>query len=596
MTDKYLMIQGTSSSAGKSSLTAGFLRYFSNNGFICSPFKPQNMSLNSYVTDDGCEIARSQSMQAEAAGIKPTKYMNPILIKPSENNLMHLIINGKFFGNMTFQEYNSKKDEFIKVIKKNFEYLLSKNDVVIIEGAGSPAEINLYDADVANMGFAELYDIPVILVADIERGGAFASIYGTIMLLPDKWRKLVKGFIINKFRGDESILKPGIEIIEKKVGIQCLGVIPYIENLYIEPEDSLSLQYYDKIKKIISKNYNSPKNNTKINTNGFFKHNIRQDNYYKEGSLSHQKFEGNEFELYENENSKIKVGIIHLDSISNFNEFDPLFLDERFNISFIKESSDKETSFDDTSFALNSFDIIIIPGTKSTISDLKKIKKIGLFNCIKNYYRNSEGIIMGICGGFQMMGKIINDPMHIESQELNIDGFGFFDMETVMQKEKILFNQKYKINNKLDFFSDNLNEILLDGYEIHNGVSFFNTFNTNTIDTKEINNQTEELFSNFIGKGIISKDKILIGTYVHGLFENDIFRNIIASVLTKKKINNENYENKYNKNLIINKNSSKNKNNDFSYQKIKNYNFELLAEILETSVNMPLIKTILRLP
>ncbi|MHB1645297.1 MAG: cobyric acid synthase [bacterium] len=595
MTDKYLMIQGTSSSAGKSSLTAGFLRYFSNNGFICSPFKPQNMSLNSYVTDDGCEIARSQSMQAEAAGIKPTKYMNPILIKPSENNLMHLIINGKFFGNMTFQEYNSKKDEFIKVIKKNFEYLLSKNDVVIIEGAGSPAEINLYDADVANMGFAELYDIPVILVADIERGGAFASIYGTIMLLPDKWRKLVKGFIINKFRGDESILKPGIEIIEKKVGIQCLGVIPYIENLYIEPEDSLSLQYYDKIKKIISKNYNSPKNNTKINTNGFFKHNIRQDNYYKEGSLSHQKFEGNEFELYENENSKIKVGIIHLDSISNFNEFDPLFLDERFNISFIKESSDKETSFDDTSFALNSFDIIIIPGTKSTISDLKKIKKIGLFNCIKNYYRNSEGIIMGICGGFQMMGKIINDPMHIESQELNIDGFGFFDMETVMQKEKILFNQKYKINNKLDFFSDNLNEILLDGYEIHNGVSFFNTFNTNTIDTKEINNQTEELFSNFIGKGIISKDKILIGTYVHGLFENDIFRNIIASILTKKKINNENYENKYNKNLIINKNSSKNKNKDFSYQKIKNYNFELLAEILETSVNMPLIKTILRL-
>ncbi len=593
MTDKYLMIQGTSSSAGKSSLTAGFLRYFSNNGFICSPFKPQNMSLNSYVTDDGCEIARSQSMQAEAAGIKPTKFINPILIKPSKDNLMHLIVNGKFFGNMTFQEYNSKKDEFVKVIKKNFEYLLSKNDIIIIEGAGSPAEINLYDADIANMGFAEIYDIPVILAADIERGGVFASIYGTIMLLPDKWKKLVKGFIINKFRGDESILKPGIEIIEKKVGIPCLGVIPYIENLYVEPEDSLSLQYYDKIKKIISTNYNSPKNNIKINTNDFFKHNIRQDNYYKEGSLSYQKLEGNEFELYENKNSKIKVGIIHLDSISNFNEFDPLFLDERFNISFIKESSDKETSFEETSFALNSFDIIIIPGTKSTISDLKKIKKIGLFNCIKNYYRNSEGIIMGICGGFQMMGKIINDPMHIESQELNIDGLGFFDMETIMQKEKILFNQKYKINNKLDFFSDNLNEILLDGYEIHNGVSFFNTIDTN--DTKEINNQTEELFSNFVGKGIISKDKILIGTYVHGLFENDIFRNIIASVLTKKKINNENYENKYNKNLIINKNSSKNKNNDFSYQKIKNYNFELLAEILETSVNMPLIKTILRL-
>ncbi|MHB8292527.1 MAG: cobyric acid synthase, partial [bacterium] len=545
------MIQGTSSSAGKSSLTAGFLRYFSNNGFICSPFKPQNMSLNSYVTDDGCEIARSQSMQAEAAGIKPTKFMNPILIKPSKDNLMHLVVNGKFFGNMTFQEYNSKKDEFVKVIKKNFEYLLGKNDIIIIEGAGSPAEINLYDVDIANMGFAEIYDIPVILVADIERGGVFASIYGTIMLLPDKWKKLIKGFIINKFRGDESILKPGIEIIEKKVGIPCLGVIPYIENLYIEAEDSLSLQYYDKIKKIISKNYNSPKNNTKINTNGFFKHNICQDNYYKEGNLNLQKLE---------DNNKIKVGIIHLDSISNFNEFDPLFLDERFNISFIKESSNKETFFKATSLNLNSFDLIIIPGTKSTISDLKKIKKIGLFNCIKNYYHNSEGIIMGICGGFQMMGKIINDPMYIESQESNIECFGFFDMETVMQKEKILFNQKYKINNKSDFFPDDLNEILLDGYEIHNGVSFFNTINT-----KGINAQTEELFINSAGKGIISKDRVLIGTYVHGLFENDIFRNIIASVLIKKKIDNKNYGNKYNKNLIINQNSSKN--SDFSYQK-----------------------------
>ena len=234
MSAKYFMIQGTSSSAGKSSVTAGFLRYFANKGLNCSPFKPQNMSLNSYVTDDGFEIARSQSMQAEAAGIKPTKFMNPILIKPSENNLMHLIVNGKFFGNMTFQEYNSKKAQFIKVIKKSFEELLDKNDIVIIEGAGSPAEINLYDADVANMGFAELYDIPVILVADIERGGVFASIYGTIMLLPDKWKKLIKGFVINKFRGDESILKPGIEIIEKKIGILCLGVVPYIKNLYIE--------------------------------------------------------------------------------------------------------------------------------------------------------------------------------------------------------------------------------------------------------------------------------------------------------------------------------------------------------------------------
>ena len=346
MSAKYFMIQGTSSSAGKSSLTAGFLRYFASKGLNCSPFKPQNMSLNSYVTEDGFEIARSQSMQAEAAGIKPSKFMNPILIKPSKNNLLHLIVNGKFFGNMTFQEYNSKKAQFVKVIKKSFEYLLDKNDIVIIEGAGSPAEINLYDADVANMGFAELYDIPVILVADIERGGVFASIYGTVMLLPDKWKKLIKGFIINKFRGDESILKPGIDIIEKKIGILCLGVVPYIENLYIEAEDSLSLEYYDGIKKITS---NSNKN--KIAAHKFRK--------FKSGPAKNKK-------------SRFNIGIVYLDSISNFNEFDPLFLDGRFNVSFIKNISPAQVLTDITQ-NLNEFDIIIIPGTKSTISDLKKM-------------------------------------------------------------------------------------------------------------------------------------------------------------------------------------------------------------------------------
>ncbi len=557
------MIQGTSSSAGKSSITAGFLRYFANNGLNCSPFKPQNMSLNSYVTDDGFEIARSQSMQAEAAGIKPTRFMNPILIKPSENNLLHLIVNGKFFGNMTFQEYNSKKAQFVEVIKESFEYLLDKdkNDIVIIEGAGSPAEINLYDADVANMGFAELYNIPVILVADIERGGVFASIYGTIMLLPDKWRKLIKGFIINKFRGDISILKPGIEIIEKKIGILCLGVVPYIENLYIEAEDSLSLEYYDGIKKIVS-----DKNN-----------------------FTASEFRQVKSEARQNKNARFKIGIVYLDSISNFNEFDPLFLDDRFDVFFIKNVPAQDI---ERERYLNGFDIIIIPGTKSTIPDLKKIKKNELFNCIKNYHNSSDGIIIGICGGFQMMGKIINDPMRLESQELSIEGFSFFDMETVIKKEKILFNRKYKINNKLDFFTDKrYEEIVLDGYEIHNGVSSF-TFNAAA--AKETNIRTEEIFSDFSGKGIISisgdNDKILIGTYVHGLFENDIFRNIIVSALVKKTIKNKDCRNKRDNNLIINENDAQR--HDFYYKKIKNYNFELLAEVLEKNINITSVESI----
>ena len=318
---KFLMIQGTSSSAGKSVLTAGFLRYFSGRGTLCSPFKSQNMSLNSFVTEDGFEIAVSQAVQSEAAFKKPLRQMNPILIKPSSDNEMHLVVEGKHFGNMNFKQYNRRKDFFLKKAADSFEFLTGLNDLIIAEGAGSPAEINLFKYDIANMGFAEIYDIPVILTADIERGGVFASLYGTVKLLPPKWRRLIRGFIINKFRGDASILEPGIKQIENKLKIPCLGVIPHIKNLHIEAEDSLN---------------------------------------FKSAGVNDGRECGDKAA-----DGRINIGIVRLEHISNFNEFDPLFFDERLTVSF----------FDDVPLKIDEFDMIIIPGSKSTVADLTAVKK-----------------------------------------------------------------------------------------------------------------------------------------------------------------------------------------------------------------------------
>jgi len=562
-----IMIQGTSSSAGKSCITAGFLRYFSKKGYVCSPFKPQNMSLNSFVTEDGFEIARAQAMQAEAAYKSAQRQINPILIKPSENNLMHLIVNGKFFGNMDFKEYGLRKDEFIKAAKESFEDLLNCNDIVVVEGAGSPAEINLYNVDIANMGFASIYKIPVILVADIERGGVFASIFGTIKLLPPKWRKLVKGFIINKFRGDISILSSGIKLIEEKTKTPCLGVIPYIDNLYIEAEDSLSLPEYEKFNRdntLKIGRYNN--NNSYIDKIGINAEYCKYNNNIQLKTIP----------LYKNDN-KINIGIVALDHISNFSEFDPLFFDKRINSSFIKRPPKN----------FNDFDMIIIPGTKTTISDLNKIKSAGLFEFLRIYMHEYGGIVMGICGGFQMMGKLIRDPLFIESEIDYSNGLDFFDMETIISNEKTLLNVNYKLNSELKFRTEKYFEVIVNGYEIHNGKTIFSN---QTESYTQIDNLFEPLSlydfkNNFHEKGVISKDRKKIGTYVHGLFQNDVFKEIIIYILQSF--------NKSEKNCKI-----KPFNNDeqhFNYRGFKEYNYDLLAEFISRSVNLDYINDFLNL-
>ncbi|MDA8272771.1 MAG: cobyric acid synthase [Deltaproteobacteria bacterium] len=507
------MIQGTTSSAGKSALTTGFLRYFSTEGYNSSPFKSQNMSLNSFVTDDGFEIAASQAVQSEAAFKNPIRQINPILIKPSSDYNMHLIVEGKFHGNMDFNNYNKKKNYFIKKAKENFEFLARNNDLIILEGAGSPAEINLFKFDIANMGFAELYGIPVILVADIERGGVFASIFGTVKLLPLKWRKLIKGFVINKFRGNLEILNPGIKSIESMLKIPCLGVIPYIKNLHLEAEDSLNL---------INHSGNGGSNNSA-------------------------------------KSCKLRVGIVHLDHISNFNEFDPLFFDDRIDARFFKEAPDRP----------NEFDMIIIPGTKSTISDILSMKKTGFFDYIKDFEK--YGVIMGICGGFQMMGKRITDPFHIESKTAVADGFSFFNIETIIKNEKKVLNRKYLFNPK-----NGPHGWVVNGYEIHNGRTFFGEGYSGENIYTGLFEPAETLDSpSSAENGILSKDKKKIGTYIHGLFGNETFKDFVVDVIRENRGDSMGYNRKT---------------NSCSYDAVKNRNYDLLSENISKYINIDLVK------
>ncbi|MCL4322502.1 MAG: cobyric acid synthase [Deltaproteobacteria bacterium] len=543
---KCFMIQGTTSSAGKSALTAGFLRYFSTQGYNSSPFKSQNMSLNSFVTDDGFEIAVSQAVQSEAAFKNPIRQINPILIKPSSDYNMHLIVEGKFHGNMDFNNYNKKKNYFLKKAKESFEFLVRNNDLVILEGAGSPAEINLFKFDIANMGFAELYGIPVILVADIERGGVFASIFGTVKLLPLKWRKLIKGFIINKFRGDLKILDPGIKSIESMLKIPCLGVLPHIKNLRLEAEDSLNL----------------------INHSGDM------------GSNNSAK------------SRKLRIGIVHLDHISNFNEFDPLFFDDRFDARFFKEApAELNRTYDETPSVLRRqrpgsnqrtssarallFDMLIIPGTKSTISDILSMKKTGIFDYIKDFEKNG-GVIMGICGGFQMMGKRIKDPFHIESEIDATDGFGFFDIETIIKNEKKVLNRRYLLDSKSGSHGK-----VIRGYEIHNGRTFFaEGYSGENIYTGLFKPaETQDNLSS-AENGILSKDKKKIGTYIHGLFGNEIFKDFIVDIVEEQG------------GAVYNSNTEKGsrKLEADPYDMVKSRNYDLLSENIAKYIDIDMIK------
>lgn len=448
------MVVGTSSGAGKSITVTALCRVLTKDGYKVSPFKSQNMALNSFVTKSGLEMGRAQVVQAYACMIEPEAYMNPILLKPTTDRKIQIIVNGKSIGNMSGIEYGKFKTSLKPEIMKSYDYIRENYDISILEGAGSPVEINIKGEDIANMKMAEMADSPVILVADIDRGGVFASIYGTIMLMSEKERARVKGVIINKFRGDINILKSGLEEIEKLTGVPVIGVMPYT-NVDIEDEDSVT----ERFKRL-------------------------------------QKKKG------------INISIIKLKHISNFTDIDALRMVEDINIKYINSVDE-----------MGEEDIIIIPGTKNTIDDLKELKDNGIATEIIKASKNGK-VIIGICGGFQMLGEKIKDPYGIESEIKEIPGLGLLELETVMEKEKNTTQYEGKLSNCTGLL-EGLEGEEIKGYEIHQGVTFGNESKVNDEDRIVT----------------IIKGENIFATYLHGIFENEkITRNILNKVRAKKGI------------------------------------------------------------
>ncbi|WP_434282064.1 cobyric acid synthase [Clostridium botulinum] len=449
-----IMIQGTASSVGKSLIVAALCRIFKQDGYSVCPFKSQNMSLNSYITLDGKEMGRAQVLQAYAAGLEPEVYMNPILLKPTSDKKSQIIVNGKVYGNSTAMEYHNLKIKFKGMLKEQFKKLEEDFDIVVMEGAGSPAEINLRDRDIVNMGMAELVDAPVLLVGDIDKGGVFASLAGTMLLLKDGEKERVKGTIINKFRGDVEILKPGLDMLEDIVHISCLGVVPYTR-LQLEDED---------------------------------------------GAVEFNK------KAY----APIDIAVIKMPHISNFTDLDALKSEEDVSIRFITSKEEFKEP-----------DLLVIPGSKNTIEDLLYLRQCGLEESIKEYSR--DGKIIGICGGYQVLGSKIKDPYKVETDLGEIDGLNLLDMETTFEKEKVTTRVSAKLLNE-----ETKNTVY--GYEIHMGISKYGENIKPLFKIYDKNGEKVDYFD-----GAINEKGNVMGTYIHGVFDGVVFREKIINELRVKK-------------------------------------------------------------
>lgn len=456
MAAKTIMVQGTGSNVGKSLIVAGLCRILKEQGLKVAPFKAQNMALNSYITYEGGEIGRAQALQAEAAGILPSVDMNPILLKPAGNMQSQVVVLGKPLGNMSAREYhNTWTLQAWKIVTDAFHRLANQYDVIVIEGAGSPAEINLKDTEIVNMRVAKYARSPVLLVGDIDRGGVLASLVGTMELLEPEERQLIKGFIINKFRGDVNLFLPAIEILERKTLVPVLGVLPY-QKLALEEEDSMSIQ------------------SKPLPPNG------------------------------------LDIVVIRLPQISNFTDFDALKFEPDVGVRFESDPS-----------AAGNPDAIIIPGSKNTISDLNFLRTSGWESYLKS--AQTQGIpIVGICGGYQMLGEKIYDPLGVEGTKKFETGLGFIKMKTEFWPEKTTTISNGILTNK--FF--NLEEPGLDvkGYEIHMGQTILDPSETPFI--KLDDNRTD---------GAITAHGQIWGTYFHGIFDNDQFRRNWLNYLRQRK-------------------------------------------------------------
>lgn len=456
---KTIMIQGTMSNAGKSLLTAGLCRIFRQDGYRVAPFKSQNMALNSYITSEGLEMGRAQVMQAEAAGIEPSVLMNPILLKPTNDTGSQVIVNGEVLGTMSARDYFKYKKNLVPDIMKAFRALAEKNDIIVIEGAGSPAEINLKTDDIVNMGMAKMADAPVLLTGDIDRGGVFAQLYGTVELLEPEERNRIRGLIINKFRGDKTILDPGIEMLEEKCGIPVVGVAPYLD-IQVEDEDSLT-----------------------------------------------ERFDRGQ------ETGLIDIAVIRIPRISNFTDFNPLESIPGVSLRYVKHTSD-----------LKNPDVIILPGTKNTMEDLRWLRESGMEALILKAADRGT-LIFGICGGYQMLGETLSDPHGVEAGG-SMRGMGLLPMDTIFAEKKTRTQVTGRFLD-LDGDYETLSEVEFTGYEIHMGDSVRRN------PAKPCTSVRDEVTGKEKTEGTFTRN--VCGTYVHGIFDKEETALALIRAAGKKK-------------------------------------------------------------
>ena len=453
---KAIMVQGTMSNSGKSFITAGLCRIFKQDGYKVAPFKSQNMALNSFITKEGLEIGRAQAMQAQACQIEPTCDMNPILLKPTSNVGSQVIVGGEVMGNMKAMDYYANKRALFPAVMEAYGRLDRAYDIIVIEGAGSPAEINLKADDIVNMGMAKRAKAPVLLVGDIDRGGVFASLYGTVKLLDDDEQAMIKGMIINKFRGDVDILRPGLKLIEDKVNLPVLGVVP-MEYIDIDDEDSLSERL------------------TKTSAG-----------------------------------SGLDVAVIRLPHISNFTDFAVFERLEGISLRYVSGRG-----------MLGNPDLIIIPGTKNTMDDLAWLRQNGLEGAILRCHENGAPVI-GICGGFQMLGEVLEDPFGVEHGGA-MRGMGLLNTKTVFEKAKTRTQIHGRIMAARELFSQG-NGMDVSGYEIHMGI------------TKNLGG-CEPMIILDDGRidALANEDFSVFGSYLHGLFDDPALVLALTAKLMEKK-------------------------------------------------------------
>ncbi|KQW27049.1 cobalamin biosynthesis protein CobQ [Rhizobium sp. Root274] len=437
---KAIMLQGTGSDVGKTILVAGLCRLASNRGLDVAPFKPQNMSNNAAVSDDGGEIGRAQWLQALAARIPTSVHMNPVLLKPQTETGSQIIVQGKVFGQAKGRDYQRLKPQLMAAVLDSFRQVSEGRDLVIVEGAGSPAEINLRAGDIANMGFATRADVPVVLVGDIDRGGVIASLVGTHTILPDEDRRQITGYIINKFRGDVTLFDEGISAIGGFTGWPCFGVVPWLKAASRLPaEDSVVLE-----------------------------------------------------RLARGGGGALKIAVPVLSRIANFDDLDPLRLEPEVDLVFVRGGDALPADAG----------LVILPGSKSTIGDLAEFRANGWDRDLAGHVKRG-GRVIGICGGYQMLGRTVADPLGLEGAPVTVEGLGLLDVDTVMAAEKTVRNSRA---HSLDY------DVPLNGYEIHLGV------------TEGADRTRAPVAIDGRPDGAASGDGRVSGTYLHGLFSSDVYR------------------------------------------------------------------------